>query len=175
MLSTAVRQIFLLTGLLTLVATTLRAEPQPFWQIGVDEDPFQSGYSPTDEFSSENYVNDLRPGKVTRLPGDPLYNAANNPTADDDFYLAGTYPAGFNALTNVLVVPNNELHSAFERALTDGDRTNRVHFFLNSAHSNPLSRLRLSFELVWGGTWIGAPINQNGEGFGPHDFLVRFR
>src|SRR4030095_7301267 len=102
MLSTAVRQIFLLTGFLFLVSTSLPAELQPSWQIGVDEDPFQSGYNATDEFSSENYINDLRPGKVTRLPGDPLYNAGNNPTADDDFYCAGTYPIGFNALTTNL-------------------------------------------------------------------------
>src|ERR671926_12391 len=77
---------------LILLGATARAQIQTVWQIGVDEDPFQSGYNATDEFSQENFTNDRPPGKVTRLPGDPLYNAANNPTADDDFYCAGTYP-----------------------------------------------------------------------------------
>lgn len=162
-----------------------RAALDTVWQIGVDEDPFASGYNPTDEFATENYVNDIRPGKVTRLPGDPLYNAVGNPKADDDYYRAGTYPVGFNGLTTNLPVPFNEpdmggTNSAWERALTgganinDGDKTNRVHFFLSAAQAGSLSRLRLSFELVWGGTWINPP-GQNGEGFGIHDIFVRFK
>src|SRR5437870_4116851 len=121
MLSSALRPALLLCASLFLTASGARADLQPVWQIGVDDDPFQSSYNPTHEFSSENYINDARPGQVTRLPGDSLYNATNNPTADDDFYLAGTYPVGFNGLTSVLTVPNNEPDSAFERALTDGD------------------------------------------------------
>ncbi len=162
-------------SLCLFVAAPLSAAPVVVWQIGVDEDPLAAGYNPTDEFSSENYINDLRPGKVTRLPGDPLYNAGTNPTADDDCYFAGDYPIGFNNLTTNLPVPNPEPNTAFERALTEGDRTNRVHFFLNSAQTNTLSRLRLSLELLGGGIWLGAPINQSGEGFGQHDITVRFR
>ena len=161
--------------LLFLSVPQLHSQPVTIWQVGIDEDPFQSGYAPTDEFSTENYINDVRPGKVTRLPGDPLYVATNNPTADDDFYFAGTYPIGFNGLASVLTVPNAEPDIAFERALTDGDRTNRIHFFLNGTQAGALSRLRLSFELVWGGSWIGAPVNASGEGFEPHDIVVRFR
>src|SRR6476661_1884310 len=138
-----------------------QADQQIVWQIGIDDDPFQQNYNPTQEFSQENFINDLRPGKVTRRPGDPLYNAANNPTADDDFYCAGTYPIGFNGLTTNLPVAFNEPDIAWERALTDGDKTNRVHFFLSSAQAGALSRLRLSFKLVWGGVWYGAPINQS--------------
>src|SRR5262249_33823181 len=108
-------------------------------------------------------------------PADPLYNATNNPGADDDFYFAGTYPSGFNGLTTNRPVAFNEPDSAWERALTDSDRTNRVHFFLTTAQAGALSRLRLSFELVWGGVWYGAPTNQSGEGFGDHDIVVRFR
>ena len=152
-----------------------QAELTTVWQIGVDEDPLASGYNPTDEFVSENYINDVRPGRVTRQPGDPLYNAGNNPAADDDFYFSGTYPIGFNGLTTNLPVALTEPNSAWERALTDGDRTNRVHFFLTSAQAGGQSRLRLSVELVWGGVWLGAPINQSGEGFGSHDITVRFR
>jgi hypothetical protein len=139
-----------LHALLLLFAATAVAEPQIIWQIGIDDDPFASGYNAAGEFSVENYSNDNRPGKVTRMPGDPLYNATNNPAADDDFYLAGTYPSGFNGLTTNLVVPNPEPNIAFERALTDGDRTNRVHFFLTPQQAGSLSRLRLTFELVWG-------------------------
>src|SRR5882724_8693039 len=98
----ALRTISLPSLVLFVLVAGLRAEPQLVWQIGVDDDPFQSGYNPTAEFSSENYLNDRPPGKVTRRPGDPLYNATNNPTADDDFYLAGTYPVGFNGLTSLL-------------------------------------------------------------------------
>jgi uncharacterized protein (DUF1800 family) len=158
-----------------VAASVVRADLRTVWQIGIDDDPFQSGYNATQEFSSENYINDPRPGKVTRVPGDPLYNATNNPTADDDFYCAGTYPAGFNGLTTNLPVAFNEPDIAWERALTDGDKTNRVHFFLSSQQAGALSRLRLSLELVWGGVWYGAPTNQSGEGFGDHDVVIRFK
>src|SRR5262245_61460230 len=97
------RQLFLLGAFIVLAGVPgLRADFQPVWQIGLDEDPFQAGYNATDEFSSENYLNDARPGRVTRLPGDPLYNAGSNPAADDDFYFPGTYPIGFNNLTTNL-------------------------------------------------------------------------
>ncbi|HEX5221646.1 MAG TPA: DUF1800 family protein [Verrucomicrobiae bacterium] len=147
---------------------------QSIWQIGLDEDPFAAGYNATDEFSQERNGNTLRPGQVTRVPGDPLFNPANNPLADDDFYFAGNYPIGFNGLTTNLPVPFNEPDLAWERALTDGDRTNRVHFFLNATQTNAASRLRLSFELVWGGVWLSLS-NASGEDFGQHDITVRFK
>ena len=151
------------------------------WRIGVDEDPFAAGYNPIDEFSVERNGDTPRPGVVTRLPADPLYAGTNNPAADDDYYFAGTYPIGFNGLTTNLPVPFNEpdfggdAGSAWERALTDWDRTNRIHFFLNSAQAGAQSRFRMNFELVWGGVWFGAPINNSGEDFGPHDIMVRFK
>jgi len=165
--------VLILTGWL-LTAQALWAAPESVWLIGVDEDPFASGYNPTDEFSSENYANDARPGRVTRLQGDPLYNVGSNPTADDDFYFTGIFPIGFNGLTTNLPVPFAEPNSAWERALTDGDRTNRVHSFLSSAQAGAQSRLRLSFELVYGGIWLPL-LGQSGEGFGSHDIAVRFR
>ncbi len=168
------RPLISLLALLFWGALSAPAQLRPVWQIGVDDDPFASGYNATREFSVENYTNDPRPGRVTRGPGDPLYNAGNNPTADDDFYFAGTYPIGFNGLTTNLPVPFPEPTLAWERALTDGDRTNRAHFFLTAAQANPLARLRLSFELVWGGIWSNL-VNQSGEGFGNHDVTVRFK
>jgi uncharacterized protein (DUF1800 family) len=160
---------------LGLFAFAARADSVTLWQIGVDDDPFQPGAYSTDELSIENHANDLPPGKVTRLPGDPLYVATNNPVADDDFYCAGTYPAGFNALAASLSVPNQEPDAAWERALTDGDFSNRVHFVLDAATGSALARYRLTVELVDGGSYIGAPVNADGEGFAPHEITIRWR
>ncbi|TAK95582.1 MAG: DUF1800 family protein, partial [Verrucomicrobia bacterium] len=169
-----VRRISILALALGCWGFTARAAYTNVWLIGVDEDPFASGYNATDEFSQEQNGDTLRPGRVTRLPGDPLYNAGSNPPADDDFYCAGTFPIGFNGLTTNLPVTFQEPNSAWERALTDSDKTNRVHFFLTSAQTNALSRLRLSFELVWGGIWTNTP-GIGGESFGPHDVVARFK
>ena len=70
----ASRLLVQLTAAWALVAMSAGSASLPVWQIGVDDDPFASGYDATHEFSQENYINDPRPGKVTRLPGDPLYN-----------------------------------------------------------------------------------------------------
>ena len=117
---------FLILAGLLFTASSLRAAPETVWLIGVDEDPLASGYNPTDEFSSENYVNDPRPGTVY---------TASNPVVDDDFYFPGVFPSGFNGLTTNRTVLAAELDKGWERALTDGDRTNRVHFFLNTAQA----------------------------------------
>ena len=151
---------------LLLTAAPARAAWSPVWLIGADEDPFSNGYDAVNEFSSENYVNDAKPGSVY---------STNVLTVDDDFYCAGTFLAGFNNLSTNRLVAVQEPDKGWERALTDGDRTNRVHFFLNTSQTNAQSRLRLSFDLVWGGVWLGAPINQSGEGFGKHDIQVRFK
>ncbi len=166
------RRAILFTGALAWIASATAAT---VWQIGVDDDPFVAGYNPVAEFSEPNYVNDAAPGRVTRLPGDPLYQAGNNPVSDDDFYLAGTYPPGFNRLPTALVVPNQEPNVAFKRAVIDGDNTNRIHFFLNSLQAGATSRLRLDCELAWSGGWLHAPINELVEGLSPHDLVVRFR
>lgn len=160
-----IRPFRLAFAILFLAGAALVAAPQVVWQIGGDEDPFAAGYNPTDEFSSENYVNDPRPGTVYTLA---------NPVVDDDFYFVGTYLSGFNGLTTNRPVLVTELDKGWERALTDGDRTNRVHFFLNTAQAGAQSRLRLSFELIYGGIWLPL-LGQSGEGFGVHDIAVRFR
>jgi len=170
----AVRQIFIAAACLSLIASAACAGVLPVWQLGKDDDPYVSGYNGPGEFSSENYSNDARPGRVTRVPGDPLYNAGNNPSRDDDYYFAGTYPIGFNNLTTNLPVALNEATNGFERALTEGDRTNRIHFFLNTSQANSLCRMRLSFELIWGGIWLTLS-NQSGLGFGDHNIEVRFK
>jgi uncharacterized protein (DUF1800 family) len=169
------RKPILLASFALSLACAAHAALQPVWQVGIDDDPFQSAYQPTSEFAPENNENDRPPGSVTRLPGDPLFNATNNPTADDDFYFAGTFPLGFNALTAPLLVPNAEPAEAFERALATDDSTNRIHFFLDAEQAGAASRLRLSFELLYGGSWIGDPINGDGEGFAQHDITVRWK
>lgn len=162
-------------AMLAMTTAALHAAAVTVWQIGDDEDPFLQGYSPANEFSQESYTNNPPPGQVTRLPGDPLYNASNNPARDDDHYLAGAYPSGFNGLTTALNVPNSEPPAAFERALSNNDTTNRIHFFLTPEQAASQSRLRLTFELVEGGIWIGSPVNTNGDGFGTHHVSVRFK
>ena len=63
MLLSARRPVILLTAVLSLATADARAQLLPVWQIGVDEDPLASGYNATDEFSTENYIND--PKKYT--------------------------------------------------------------------------------------------------------------
>ncbi len=167
-----IRTLALILGL--AAAPALSAAPQTVWLIGVDEDPLRSGYNPSDEFSPESGSPNKPPGRVTRRPEDPLYST-NNPAKDDDHYMAGTFPIGFNSLTTNLVMAFAEDDKGFERALTTSDPTNRVHFILTPAEAGAESRLRLSFELVNGGFWYGSPINKSGEGFGRHDVEVRFR
>ncbi|MEN9675625.1 MAG: hypothetical protein RIS76_1521, partial [Verrucomicrobiota bacterium] len=142
------------------------------WQIGTDNSPAVLPYRPTAEFSQENNRNDLRPGRITRLAGDPEYIAATNPTADDDFYFAGSYPSDFNGLLAPLSVPNDEPPVAWERAHTAGDRTNRVHFVLKADQVTAQSSFQLNFELVHGGSLMGGVVQ---PGFADHDFVVNFR
>lgn len=140
------------------------------WQIGTDNVPTEVPYDPAAEFSIQNGRNDPAPGLVTRIPGDPEFNAGTNPGADDDFYFAGYYPAGFNGLAQPRSVPFDEPPVAWERANTSGDRTNRVHFILNPGQAT--SKFRLSMEFTTGKTLIDEVVQ---PGFGQHDMVIRFR
>ena len=159
--------------LLCAVPFLASATSLTLWEIGDDEDPLGSNYEPTGEFSQESGGSNAAPGYITRIPGDPLYNAANNPDRDDHFYQAGTYPIGFNGLSSQLVVPNPEPTSAFERAMSNTDTKKLVHFIMNASQAGAQSRLRLTFELIWGGSW--SALTGNGENFGTHDITVRFK
>ena len=126
------------------------------WMVGINDDPSVAPYTPYAEFAKENGMDDVPPGGVTRLPGDPQYVQSLNPPPDDDFYFAGNYPAGFNGLYAPLGVPNDEPSDAWERALTHsgrGDRTNRFHFVLDASQAVPGSKLRLGFEFIGGGAY----------------------
>lgn len=83
--------------------------PRTNWFIGTNG-PVSAPYN---EFSIETRINDATPGSASKL--------------DDDYYTAGTYPAGFNGLTAALTVEADEPWTHWERALTHADRTNRLH------------------------------------------------
>ena len=74
------------------------------WQIGVD-DGSQA------EFSQEN--------GTQAAPGSPT-------VFDDDFYLAGSYPAPVN------VVETDEIWENLDRAIANNDPANRIHFNLGA-------------------------------------------
>lgn len=161
------------TGVISIQVADSTALSRTLWQIGTDSPSGTAVTLQFAEFSLQNNVNDLRPGKVTRVPEDPAYPGAElNPGADDDFYFGGIYPAGFNNLPEVLRVPFDEPPSAWERAHTLGDRTNRVHFLLGSAQTTAEVAFRLTVDLPSGGFSVGG-VNQ--KGFADHDYAVRFR
>ncbi|MFO1461118.1 MAG: PQQ-dependent sugar dehydrogenase [Verrucomicrobiota bacterium] len=142
------------------------------WQVGTPAPPGSNAGTASGEFSVQNGVNDLPPGKVTRLPGDPLYSELSNPTADDDFYFSGNYPASYNGSVGALSIPNDEPAAAFESALTSGDRTNRLHLLLTAAQVAERARLKISFKFAGGGEFsnkISLP------GFGTHDVVVNLK
>ncbi len=163
----------LLGGLLALTLSSFsQAVPVTLWQIGEDEDPYSRDYNPRNELGGNTYNIEAAPGRVTRIVGDPLYSTTNNPSADDHFYQAGTYPVGFNGLTSQLLVPNAEPSTAFEAFLRESDPVNSIHFILTAAQVSSQSRFRLSFELIEGGSYT-APIN--GDDFGKHNIQIRFK
>jgi hypothetical protein len=115
------------------------------WTVGVED-------GTPNEFGSESYAPNNPPGSAT--------------VRDDDYYLAGTYPAPIGILAAPEIVGN------FERALTSSDPNNRVHFHLTAAQAASVSRFRLSFRMLWGGWWDA--VNQtSGPGFGTHHVVVR--
>jgi len=156
---------------MSLLVFHLKAQV-PVWQLGIDNQPTEASYRPMGEFSSENHANDPIPGKVTRIPGDPLYDAANVAPPDDDFYFSGIYPAGFNGLTGSLVVPNPEPTTAWERAHTKADQTNRIHFVLSASQVAEAAQWRLTVELPVGGETVNG---QTQPGMGLHDMVIRWR
>jgi len=168
----------LLSGMVLLLpAGALWAQTlaeRTIWQVGRDDLPTVAPYLPAAEFSAESGSPNPPPGQVTRLPGDPVYqaNPTGNPLADDDFYFAGNYPAGFNGLAVALAVPKDEPASAWERAHTHTDPTNRVHFTLAEHQTGASARFRLTAEFV-SGTLRRDGVTQ--PGMGTHDLAIRFR
>ena len=59
----------------------------------------------------------------------------------------------------------------FERAVTAGSTTTRVHFTLSEPTPPPASQVRLSVDLIAGGWWDAAAA-AGGAGFGNHDVAL---
>ena len=97
------------------------------WQLGDDNDS-QS------EFSQE--------GGVNPEPGSPTVR-------DDDYYFAGTYPDPIGTLEE------DEPWINFERAVTSGDATVRVHFNLNEVQAHPDAVYRIGFDMILLGSAAG--------------------
>ena len=68
------RKLAVVLGLVLLAPTALRAEFQTLWLIGGEDNPAQFSFNLRHGFSPANDINDPPPGKVTRLPGDPLFD-----------------------------------------------------------------------------------------------------
>ncbi|MBN8247601.1 MAG: putative Ig domain-containing protein, partial [Verrucomicrobia bacterium] len=153
------------TNQFTVITESVQA--RYVWQIG-DIEPANS--TAMDEFSSHNN-NTLPPGSVWRRSGDPAYSASTTYVADDDHYMAGVYPQGFNGLTAPLTVTLDEDTRGWERNLTGSDRTNRLHLILTQDQIIGASAFRVTYEITSGWTNNGGPA----LGFGSHPLVVRFR
>ena len=102
------RMATVLAAMLTLaMVQTASAVFTPVWQVGTNN-------GNQSEFVIEN-------GNSNAAPGDPA-------TRDDDWYFAGNYPSPIGTLVS------NSPTNTFERALTNGDPTNRIHFNLAPSH-----------------------------------------
>lgn len=113
------------------------------WQLGTDDNSLAP-------FSQESFASNNPPGSAG--------------VKDDDYYLAGTYPAPIGTLAADEPVAN------FERAVTSSDPRNRIHFNLTASQAAASSRLRVTVDLTSGGAWVGGTI----PGFNSHNVAVRF-
>lgn len=127
----------LLLPLLACLASAAHAVPYFYsiWGVGSDD-------GTPNEFGDATWTSNASPGSPS--------------VKDDDFYLAGTYP-GFGTVSE-------EALSNFERDVTGGDPRNRLHFPLTAIEASAGSRLKLTVDLIWGGS--SAP------GFGTHNITV---
>jgi uncharacterized protein (DUF1800 family) len=137
-------RIIQLIGISAILTDPISAAPfARLWQLGADD----HASSP---FSQESWGPNHPPGSAA--------------LKDDDYYLAGTYPAPVGTLAA------NETIAFFERAITEGDPRDRIHFPLTAAQASAASRLRVTVDLFGGGAWIGGSI----PGFSSHDVTVAF-
>ena len=111
----------------------------PVWQLGADD----AGFAP---FSQESFEPNNAPGSAN--------------LKDDDYYLAGTYPSP------VGVLAADENIEFMERAVTSGDPRVRIHFPLTAVQAAITSRLRITVDLIGGGS--------SNPGFSSHDIAVTF-
>jgi uncharacterized protein (DUF1800 family) len=132
-----------LLGSALLPGLATAAQFAPVWQLGTDD-----GNSAP--FSQESFFSNVAPGSPS--------------VKDDDYYLAGIYPSPVGTLAA------NEDITFFERAVTEGDPRDRIHFPLTAAQASATSRLRVTVDLIGGGAWINGSL----PGFSKHNVAVTF-
>ena len=132
------KPIFSLIAFCALLTSAARAEFEDLWVIGEDDDSQA-------EFSQEQGVNDP--------PGDAF-------ALDDDFYLMGSYPDPIGDLDE------DEDWFNFERAVTSGDGTVRIHFNLDESQADPMTQFRLTFDMI--------ALGSANNGAGIHDLEYSF-
>ncbi|MEZ5324060.1 MAG: hypothetical protein R3F19_03235 [Verrucomicrobiales bacterium] len=114
------------------------AQFEELWRAGEDDNSQA-------DFVQEQGINDP--------PGDPFLN-------DDDFYFKGIYDDPIGTLDE------DEDWANFERAVTSGDPTVRLHFYLDAEQAHPLAQYRLSFDMI--------ALGSAADGAGTHDLEYRF-
>ncbi|MED5586610.1 MAG: hypothetical protein VYB61_09665 [Verrucomicrobiota bacterium] len=134
--------LLLAAALALTIALPVSSEAANIFTLGNDD-------GATGEFSQENGTQ-------------PAPGAAD--VFDDDYYFAGTYGIG--------VVAVDEDWKNFDRAITNGDPTNRIHF--NLADADIINQeLTLTVDLFAGGWW-DAVAGAGGGTFGTHDVSINF-
>ncbi len=128
-------------GAILLPGLATSAQFAPVWQLGTDD-------ASSAPFSQESFNSNVAPGSPS--------------VKDDDYYFAGIHPAPVGTLVT------NEDITLFERAITQGDPRNRIHFPLTAAQASITSRLRITVDLIGGGAWINGSL----PGFSRHDVAV---
>ncbi len=156
-----------LTLITSLALATASSHGAIVWSLGDRDTPgrgagnndIRNFYGPAGNvfFAQETGVN--------ALPGNPS-NAPVNREADDDYYFAGIYTNQVDsgpAYTPVGVVAQHE--ATLERAVTNGDGTNRFHFNFSSIHTTQ-DTFTVSFGMI--------DLDQGGAGASPgqYDFEV---
>lgn len=133
-----------LFGMIFLLSSPLKAEFETIWSLGVwDGDP-------QGEYGDTTWQYNAAPGSATAL--------------DNDFYLAGTYPAPIGTVVG-------EPQTNFEDGLDDGNSSVRLHFNLTAQQAKSTARMRLNMHHVWGGHQ-NAVTNDYAEGYGTNQFEV---
>ena len=135
---------FLITSLVLVCSINKSlAEFDIVWKLGIDD-------GSQHEFSQESFFSNAAPGSAA--------------AKDDDYYFTGSYPAPVGTLTS------DEILTQFERAITEGDPNNRIHFNLTASQASTTSRFRLRVDFLQAGWWTGSA---SGPGYGLRDITLR--
>lgn len=142
-----------LTLLMVVLSGSAHGQFRELWRLGEDDG------------NANDFTQEI--GGSAAEPGSPE-------DRDDDYYFAGTYPDPIGVLTVDEVTgdddPSNTAPdpTGFERAVTHGNRNNRIHFNLSASEADASARYRFTLDLFGGGFWDGSG---NG-GWGTHDIEV---